>query len=87
MCSAAESLMVLTKQPEASKLFEKARDVGAGHFIRTSISEKCDFSTKITTQMQLAVTSQSNFVIIFVTNKIGDLRNRISQKYSPRLDF
>ena len=30
MCSAAESLMVLTKQPEASKLFEKARDVGAG---------------------------------------------------------
>ena len=56
------------------------------NLIRMSISEKYDFSTKITTQMQLAVTSQSNCVVIFVANWIGDFRNRISPKYSPRLN-
>jgi hypothetical protein len=48
-------------------------NAGFRDFIRTSISEKYDFSTKITTQMQLAVTSQSNCVVIYVANWIGNL--------------
>ena len=54
--------------------------------IRTSIFEKYDLSTKVTTRVKLPVTSQSNCVVIFVANRIGDPRNRISEKYSPRLD-
>ena len=55
------------------RLFRLRSRAGAATLIRTSISEKYDFSTKITTQMQLAVTSQSNCVVIFVANWIGDL--------------
>ena len=65
------------------------KDSGVGDLIRTSISEKYDFSMKITTRVKLSVTSQVNRVVIFVANRIGDPRNprnRISQKYSPRLD-
>jgi len=46
------------------------------------------FSMKITTRVKLPVTSHVNRVVIFVANRIGDPRNprnRISQKYSPRL--
>ena len=57
------------------------------NFIRMSISEKHDFSTKITTHMKLLVTSHSNCVVIFVANRIVDPQNRISQTYSPRLNF
>ena len=53
---------------------------------RTGISEKYDFSTRITTQLELLVTSYSNCVVNFVANLIGDPRNRIFQKYSLRLD-
>ena len=48
-----------------------------GVFLRNTI-----FSMKITTQVKLPVTSQVNRVVIFV----ADPQNRISQKYSPRLD-
>ena len=58
---------------------------GAHDLIRTSISEKYDLSTKVTTHVKLPVTSQSNCVVIFVANRIGDPQNRISEKYSLRL--
>jgi hypothetical protein len=72
-------------------LFISSKLRGAGtsaitNFIRTSISEKYDLSTKVTTRVKLPVTSQSNCVVIFVANRIGDPRNRISEKYSPRLN-
>jgi len=55
-------------------------------FIRTSIPEKYDFSPKFTTHVKLLVTSNRNCVVIVVANQIGDPRNRISHKYSPRSD-
>jgi hypothetical protein len=42
------------------------------NLIRTSISEKYDLATKITTHVKLPVTSQSKCVVIFVANSIGD---------------
>ena len=59
-----------------------SRELGA-NLIRTRISEKYDLSTKVTTHVKLPVTSQSNCVVIFVANRT---RNRISEKYSPRLN-
>ena len=56
------------------------------NLIRTSISDKYDFSTKITTHVQLPVTSQCKCVVIFLANRTGDPRNRISPKYWPRLN-
>ena len=56
------------------------------NLIAESISQKYDSSTKITTRLKLPVTSQSKCIVIFVANRIGDPRNRISEKYSPRLD-
>jgi len=56
------------------------------NLIRTSIPEKYDFSTKITTHVQLPVTSQCNYVVISLANRNGYPRNDISQKYSPRLN-
>jgi len=77
-----------------------SRVLGArgGNLIRTSLSEKYDFSTKITTHVNLPVTSQScvaifvenliehSCVAIFVENQIENPRNCISQKFSPRLN-
>ena len=53
------------------------------NLIAANISGKYDFSTKITTHAKLPVTSQSKCEVIFVASRIGDPRNRISQKYSP----
>ena len=38
----------------------------------SSVSGRWDYPTKITTHMSLPVTSQSNCVVIFVANRIGD---------------
>ena len=55
------------------------------HSIAANNSEKYDYpTTKITTHVSLPVTSQINCVVIFVANPIGDPRNRVSRKYSPR---
>ena len=43
-----------------------------------------DFPTKITTHVKPSVTAQSNCLVIFVANRNGDPRNRVSQKHSPR---
>jgi len=48
-------------------------------FIRMSVFEKYDFSTKITAHVQLPVTPQSKFVAIFDANRIRDPRNRMSE--------
>ena len=56
------------------------------NYIASSISGKYDFPTKITTHVSLRVTFQSSCVVIFAANQIGDPQNRISEKYSPRLD-
>ena len=56
------------------------------NLIASSISGKHDFPAKVTTHVQLPVTSQSNCIVIFVENGIGDPRNRVFQKYSPRLN-
>jgi len=60
------------------------RSLLGGDFIRMSISEKYDFSTKITSDTKPPVTTQSKCVVILVANRIGDPRTRISEKYSPR---
>jgi hypothetical protein len=65
-----------------------ATEPGTHIFVRshppTSISEKYDFAKKITTHVKFPVTSQSKCVVIFIANRIGDPRSRISPKYSPR---
>ena len=52
-----------------------------------SISEKCNFLTKITTNVKLPFTTQIKYVVIFVANRTGDPRNRICEKYSPRCNL
>ena len=42
--------------------------------------DEYDFAKKITTHVKLPVTSQSKCVVIFLANRIGDPRSRISQK-------
>jgi len=41
----------------------------------------------ITTHVELPVTSQTKHAVIYVANGIGDPRNHISEKYSPRSDL
>ena len=50
-------------------------------------SENYDFSTNITTNLKLLVTSQSKCKIIHQEDRIGDPRNLISQKYSSQTAF
>ena len=45
---------------------------GRSDLIRTNISGKYDFPTKITTHVKPPDTSRSNCVVIFVSNRIGD---------------
>ena len=56
------------------------------NLVASSISGKYDFPTKITTRVSFSVTSQSNCVAICGVNRIGDPRNLVFQKHSPRLD-
>ena len=70
----------------ASRL-HSTRNLKFTDFIQTSISGRYDFPTKITSHVKLAVTSQRNCLVIFVANRIGDPRNRVSQKHSSRLNF
>ena len=51
---------------------------------RGEVFQTHDLSTKITTHVKLLVTSQGKCVVDFVANRIGDPRNRISGKFSPR---
>ena len=51
--------------------------------IVASISGKYDFPTKITADVSIPVTSQSNCEVIFVADRIGDPQNRVFQRYSP----
>ena len=48
------------------------------------ISQKYNFSTKITTHVKLPATSQSKCAVIFFANRIENPRNRISGDYLPR---
>ena len=56
-------------------------------FITPSISRKYDFPTKIATQAQLPATFQSNSVLLFDANRIGDPQNHVYQKYWSRCDW
>ena len=55
-------------------------------FYRGEYFWRIRFPNEITKHVSLPVTSQSNCAAIFFANRIGDPRNRVCQKYSPRLD-